>query len=77
MLLTVKKLDCLQWLIEVSRTKGESSVVTITQKTLGFIFAFAHQMAMVGTKFSIVCIDMLRLIFQVAHLRHPRLVRAS
>ena len=42
------KQDCLQWLIELSRVDGEPSVTDITQKALGFIFAFAHQIAMVS-----------------------------
>lgn len=39
--------DCLQWLLELSRAKGGPTVSSITQKALGFVFAFDHQMPMV------------------------------
>ena len=39
--------DCLQWLIDQSATYGDTSVPRIAQKFLGFVFAFAHQIAMV------------------------------
>ena len=37
-----------QWLIELSRISGEPSVSVITQKALGFVFAFGHQIPMVS-----------------------------
>ena len=42
-----QQLDCVQWIVDSSRGK-ERSVTKIVQLVVGFVFASAHQMPMVG-----------------------------
>jgi hypothetical protein len=41
------KADCIQWIIQSSRTKAQKNVERLTQQVIALFFASSHQMPMV------------------------------